>query len=276
MHSQIPITPKHDLSIVAAANLLQALGTTVPTSATAKRKYIRAIQDLTAIMAGQPATQSPIDSPDTRMEAASKRVGRATPLRVATTSNNITAPNVIRQMLLVHQRHTHNNNPFQILASDDDHDDDTVVASNCSPRLPSPSLSPSDNPRVPPACPRTRQVANQPKNPPSTLQLSCLPEAPSPRVLTIPSYITAITPTAPRVHIHDLRPTQPRMHSKPPTTADCPTHALHQLLNLMMKGTRCLPGEQPPPCAAPPESLLIEPHATFTPSIVSGYWTGIP
>jgi hypothetical protein len=51
---------QHDLSIVAAADLLQALGTTVPTSATAKRKYIRAIQDLTAIMAGQQASQPPI------------------------------------------------------------------------------------------------------------------------------------------------------------------------------------------------------------------------
>ena len=65
MHSQTPMTSQHDLSIVAAADLLQALGTTVPTSATATRKYIRAIQDLTAIMAGQQASQPPIDSPDT-------------------------------------------------------------------------------------------------------------------------------------------------------------------------------------------------------------------
>jgi hypothetical protein len=72
MHSEIPMTSQHDLSIVAAANLLQSLGTTVPTSATAKCKYIRAIEDLTAIMAGQQATQSPIDSPDTKMEAASQ------------------------------------------------------------------------------------------------------------------------------------------------------------------------------------------------------------
>ena len=205
MHSQIPMTLHYDLSIVAAADLLQALGTTVPTSATAKRKYIRAIQDLTAIMvAGQPATQSPIDSPDTRMEAASQRVGHASPPRVATTLSNITAPNVIRQMPLVHQRHTRNNNPFQILASDGNNDEDTVVTSNCSPRLPPPSLPPSGNPRTPPARPRTLKVASQPTNPQSTLQLSCLPKAPSPRVLTIPSYNMAITPTAPPVHIHDL------------------------------------------------------------------------
>ena len=197
MHSQIPITLQPDLSIVAAAALLQALGTTVPTSATEKCKYIRAIQDLTVIMAGQPASQPPIDSPDTRMEAASQRVGHATPPRVATTLNNIIAPNVIRQMPLVHQRHTRNNNPFQILATDDDDDDDTVVASNCSPRLPPPNLPFSDNPRIPPARPRTRQVANQPTIPPSTLQLSCPTEAPSQRVLTISIYITASTPTAP-------------------------------------------------------------------------------
>ncbi len=98
MHSEIPMTSQYDLSIVAAADLSQALGTTVPTSATAKHKYIRVIEDLMAIMAGQQATQSPIDLPDTRMEAASQRVGHATPLRVATISNNITAPDVIRTM----------------------------------------------------------------------------------------------------------------------------------------------------------------------------------
>ena len=153
MHSQIPMTSQHDLSIVAAADLLQALGTTVPTSATARGKYIRAIEDLTAIMAGQQATQSPIDSPDTRIVAASQRVGHASAPRVATTLNNITAPNVIRTMPLVHQRHTRNNNPFQILATDDDDDDDTVVTSNCSTRLTLPSLPPSDNPTIPPARP---------------------------------------------------------------------------------------------------------------------------
>ena len=95
IHSQVPMILQHDLSIAAATNLLQALGATVPTSGTAKRKYIRAIQDLTAIMAGQQATQLPIDSPDTRVSAADQRVEHATPPRVATTSNNITAPNVI-------------------------------------------------------------------------------------------------------------------------------------------------------------------------------------
>ncbi len=106
------MTSQHDLSIVAAADLLQALGTTVPTSATARGKYIRAIEDLTAIMAGQQTTQSPIDSPDTRIVATSQRVGHASAPRVATTSNNIAAPNVIRTMPLVHQHHTFSNNPF--------------------------------------------------------------------------------------------------------------------------------------------------------------------
>jgi hypothetical protein len=119
------MTLQHDLSIAAGTNLLQAFGTTVPTSATAKRKYIRGIQDLTAIMAVQQATQPPIDLPDTRVGAADQRVRHATPPRVATTLNNITAPNVIRQMQLIHQCHTRNNNPFQILASDDDEDKDT-------------------------------------------------------------------------------------------------------------------------------------------------------
>ena len=204
MHSQIPMTLQHDLSIVAATDLLQSLGTTVPISATAKRKYIRAIQDLTAIMAGQQASQPPIDLPDTILEAASQRVGHATPPRVATTLNNNTAPNVIRQMLLVHQCNTRNNNLFQILATNDNADDDTVVASNCNPRLLPPNLPSSNNLRIPPARPWTRQVANQDISPPSTLQLSCPPKAPSPRVLTILAYITASTPTAPHIHIHNL------------------------------------------------------------------------
>ena len=42
------------------------------------------------------------------------------------------------------------------------------------------------------------------------------------------------------------------------------THpTLYHLLNLMMKETRCLPREQPPSPAAPPESLQIKPHAKF-------------
>ena len=48
------------------------------------------------------------------------------------------APNVIRNMPLVHERHTRHNNPFNILTDDDD--DDTVVARNCSQRNPAPSL----------------------------------------------------------------------------------------------------------------------------------------
>jgi hypothetical protein len=51
-HCQIPVTLQHDLSIAAAADILQSLGGTVPTTTTAKIKHIRAIQKMTAIMAG--------------------------------------------------------------------------------------------------------------------------------------------------------------------------------------------------------------------------------
>ncbi len=177
-------------------------------------------------------------------------------------------------MLLIHQCHARNNDPFQILASDDDDDEDTAVASNCSPRLLPQSLPPSDNPRIPPARPCTRQVANQPTNPPSTLQLSCPPEAPSPRVLTIPSNIMANTPTAPHVHIHDLQPTPPRTHSKPPTIVNAqPT--LYQWLNLIMKETRCLPKDQPPPTPLHLNHYKSNPMQHFTPSIVSCHWAGM-
>jgi hypothetical protein len=141
-----------------------------------KIKHIKAIQDLSAILVGardsstmrtstHPATTQPLTAQ--RVAAPSTRVVNAPPPRMATTSNNITAPNVIRTMPLVHQRHTCNNNPFHIL-SDDDDDDDTVVASNCSPRDPLPTLPSSDLLASQPTNRPTRQLVNQPRSPPST------------------------------------------------------------------------------------------------------------
>jgi hypothetical protein len=93
--------------------------------------------------------------------APSQRVAATPPPRVATMSNNTTAPNVIRQMPLVHQRHTRNNNPFHLLADDNDNDD-TVVASNCSSRSPSPNLQPINLPAVLKARQPAIQLASQP------------------------------------------------------------------------------------------------------------------
>jgi hypothetical protein len=157
-HCQIPVTSQHDLSIFAAADILKALGNTVPTTMMEKISHTRAIQNLTAIMTGQ--GDAPEEPPSPRVVAPTARVVSAPPSRVATTSNNITAPNVIRTMPLVHQRHSRNNNPFNILANDDD-DDDTVVASNCSPRVPPPSLLPSNLQDKPPARQPMRPLANQ-------------------------------------------------------------------------------------------------------------------
>jgi hypothetical protein len=50
-HCQTPVASQHDLSIAAAEDLLASLGGTVPMSTNDKIKYIRAIQQLTAIMA---------------------------------------------------------------------------------------------------------------------------------------------------------------------------------------------------------------------------------
>ncbi len=170
----------------------------MPTTTAEKIKHIKAIQDLFSILAGArdsstirtntyPAATHPL--PAQRVAAPSTRVMNAPPPRVATTSNNITAPNVIRTMPLVHQCQTRNNNPFHIL-SDDDDDDDTVVASNCSPRDPPPTL-PSSNllasqPRKrptrqllsQPTTHPTRQLVNQPRRPPSTCQPSSSPAIP--------------------------------------------------------------------------------------------------
>jgi len=108
-----------------------------------KIKHINAIQDLTAILAGRQTPECPVvrtgthptvstGTPAPRVAAPSPRVANTPPTRVTTRLNNITAPNVIRNMPLMHERHTRHNNPFNILTDDDD-DDDTVVASNCSP-----------------------------------------------------------------------------------------------------------------------------------------------
>ena len=153
-------------------------------------------------------------TPAPRVAAPSPRVANAPPPRVATTSNNITAPNVIRNMPLVHERHTRHNNPFNILTDDDD-DDDTVVASNCSPRNPPPSLPTSDLPTHQPTNRPTRQLTIQPISFPSPRQPSNPPTSPPPRVLASPTCVQAITPKTPQVCIHDLRPTPTRKPTKP-------------------------------------------------------------
>ncbi len=94
-HCQIQVASQHDLSIAAAEDLLASLGGTVPVSTNDKIKYIRAIQQLTAIIARQWVQPQPASAP-------SQRVAATPPPRVATTSNNTTAPNSIRQMPFVH------------------------------------------------------------------------------------------------------------------------------------------------------------------------------
>jgi hypothetical protein len=174
-HSQVPVASQHDNSISTAAELIKALGVAMPTTTAEKIKHIKAIQDLSSILAGardsstmrtstHPATTHPLTAQ--RVAAPSTRAANAPPPRVATTSKNITAPNVIRNMPLVHQCQTRNNNPFHILSKDDD-DDATVVASNCSPRDPPPTLPTSDLRARQPANRLMRQLVSQPTNRPT-------------------------------------------------------------------------------------------------------------
>ena len=201
------------LSILTAAELIKALGAAVPATTTEKIKHIRAIQDLTVILAGQRTPEAP---PAPRVVVPSPRVPNAPPPRVATTLNDITAPNIIRNMPLVHQHQTCNNNPFNILTNNDD-DDDTMMASNCSPRTPLPSLPTSElHVHLPTNLPR-HQLAIQPKNLQTTNPLSSPPTSPPPRVLASPTHIQATAPTAPHIRIHDLHPTPAENPTKPPT-----------------------------------------------------------
>ncbi len=142
-----------------------------------------------------------VDPPAPRVVTPSQRVKTTPPPRLASTSNNLTSPNVIRQIPLIQLRHTCSNNLFHILA-DDDNDGDTVVASNFSPHAPRPIL-PSSNLSVNlPVHPSPRQLSSQPALPSSTVQPSILP----PKVLAIPSFILATTPTVPYNNVHYLQP----------------------------------------------------------------------
>ena len=139
--------------------------------------------------------------------------------------NNSTAPNVIRNMPLVHERHTCHNNSFNILADDDD-ENDTVVASNCSPHNPPPSLPTSDLHVRQPTNRLTRQLAIQPISLPSPCQPSNIPTAPPPRVLASPTRVQAIAPTTSQVQIHNLRPTPTRKPTKMPARTKQQSYSL--------------------------------------------------
>jgi len=199
-----------------------------------KIKHIKAIQDLTAILAGRQTPECPTvrtgthptvstGTPAPRVAAPSPRVVNTPPMRVATTSNNITAPTVIRNMPLVHERHTCHNNPFNILTNDAD-DDDTVVASNCSPRQPPPFLPTSDQPVRQPRNRLKRQLTSQPTSHPSPRQPSSPSTSLPPRVLA--SHIQTTAPTAPHIQIHDLRPMPARKPNKPPACTKKQSYSL--------------------------------------------------
>ncbi len=263
-----------------AAELIKALGAVKPTTTAEKIKHIKAIQDLSSILAGardssnayeyasmrmstHPTTTQSL--PAQRVAAPSPRVANAPPPRVATMSNNITAPNVIRTLPIVHQRQTRNNNPFQIL-SDDDDDDDTVVASNCSPHDPPPILPTSDlhtsQPRKrpthqlvsPPMNRPTRQLASQPRSPPPTRhRQGCWP---------------ARQQYMPRHKQHHTSPSTtcvPHQQRSPASLQHGPSqqHTQFPLLNRMTNEMRCPPRDQPHRHDAPPDSSLAEHPAAF-------------
>jgi hypothetical protein len=105
-HCQVPVTLQHDLSIAVAADLLKEFEGTVPKLSANKIKHIRAVRELTAIMAGQQTDPPTVDARAPRVVAPCPRVETTQPPRAATTSNNITTPDAIRQMPLIHQHHT--------------------------------------------------------------------------------------------------------------------------------------------------------------------------
>ncbi len=174
-------------------------------------------------MAGQRATPPTVDAPSARVVAPCPRVVTNPPPSLATTY--ITTPNAIRQMPLVHQRQTCNNNPFHIL-SDDKDNNDTVVTSNCSPSAP-PTIPP---PSIPPVNLLTHQAPRRLLSPlpipPTTVQPRRLPTSPPPRVQTTQTFIPAITPAAPYSPAHDLHPVPSQKSLEPPFHTKHQTHLL--------------------------------------------------
>jgi hypothetical protein len=160
-HCQIPIALQHDLFILAAADLLTALGGTILKSATAKAKHVNAIQQLTSILTNQPAMQ--MDETAQRVDGPAPRVAENPPPRVATTSNNITSPTTIRQLPIIHQQQTCSNNSFQILANNNDDDDMTVVDKQPTQPTSWPtSLQPTCSPTKTPNSKPTKTPAHNP------------------------------------------------------------------------------------------------------------------
>jgi hypothetical protein len=209
---------QHDLSILAAADLLTALSGTIPKSTTAKANHVNAIRQPSSILTNQPATR--MDGTAQWVDGPAPRVAENPPPRVATTSNNIMSPTTIRQLPFIHQRQMPSNNPFQILADNNDDNDMTVVASNCSPRCPLPGLHPFDLPVAPPK----HQLSSQSKS-----QLTIQPEIP----LTIPTNMPTQAPTGQPIFIHDLR-------STPSNNAGHKTHsAVHHQLLIVKDNNEC-------------------------------------
>jgi hypothetical protein len=132
-----------------------------------------------------------------------------------------------------------NNNPFNILADDDD-DDATVVASNCSPRVPPPSLPPRNLQGNPPARQPTRPLANQPTSLLPTLYTSCPPTTPPTRgwpsqQASKPSHPRHPTPAS--MTYTPIQLGSSAKHQLEPSNQ--PTHC--PLLNLMTNKIRCPP-----------------------------------
>jgi hypothetical protein len=130
---------------------------------------------------------------------AAPRVGTATPPRVVISHLGGWPPRQTgsprHRMPIIHQRETHNNYPFQILADNDDDNggDDMVVHSNCSPRAPLPNLL---EPHLPTAIstPFPGPLLHRPE---VFLKLS-------PPLIPLPT--VGLPKDTPAVTIHDIRP----------------------------------------------------------------------
>ena len=106
-HCRMPAISEDDLTIGAAAELIEMMKGTVPATATKKLRHTETLKKLVAILENR--------EPPRVANGGQPRVSPA-----ASTLSNPTSPRVIAKTKFVHQRRTRNNIPLPIIQEEED------------------------------------------------------------------------------------------------------------------------------------------------------------
>ena len=106
-HCRTPAISEDDLTIGAAAELIETMKGTIPVTATKKLRHTKTLKKLVTILENR--------EPPRVANGGQPRVSPA-----ASTSSNPTSPRVIAKTKFVHQRRTRNNIPLPIIQEEED------------------------------------------------------------------------------------------------------------------------------------------------------------